>query len=30
MQNSASARLSRNISPEEYDLVILGTRCETP
>jgi len=25
MQNSASARLSRNISPEEYDLVILGS-----
>lgn len=25
MQNSASARLSRSISPEEYDLVILGS-----
>jgi pyruvate/2-oxoglutarate dehydrogenase complex dihydrolipoamide dehydrogenase (E3) component len=25
MQNSASARLSRNISPEEYDLVVLGS-----
>jgi choline dehydrogenase-like flavoprotein len=24
MQNTASARLSRDISPEEYDLVILG------
>ena len=25
MQNTASARLSRDISPEEYDLVILGS-----